>query len=80
MDKVSHKICLISRQDRENVYSPVTPITSSINSKLANHFQTLEHSEQVRLYKYFSEVPQLRAMAGIFSRPQLSDASRWSDP
>ncbi|KAF8630308.1 hypothetical protein AX15_003001 [Amanita polypyramis BW_CC] len=43
MDAVSHKICLISRKDRENMYSRaiVSPITSSIKSRLANRFRTL---------------------------------------
>ena len=68
MDEHSHKICLISREDRESVYSSaiVSPITSTIKSRLANHFQTLEHREQIRLYKHFSKVPDSRATAGIF--------------
>lgn len=68
MDGHSHKICLISREDRENVYSSaiVSPIASTIKSRLANHFRTLEHREQIRLYKHFSNVPDLRAMADIF--------------
>jgi hypothetical protein len=68
MNAVSHKLCLISRQDRENVYSRpiVSPITSSIKSRLANRFRTLERGEQIRLYKYLSKVPGSRAMAGIF--------------
>ena len=69
MDAISHKICLISRKDKENVFSglsPISPITSSIKSRLANHFRTLERQEQIRLYQHFSKVPDSRAMAGIF--------------
>ena len=68
MNAVSHKLCLISRQDGENAYSGpiVSPITSSIKSRLANRFRTLERGEQIRLYKYLSKVPGSRAMAGIF--------------
>jgi hypothetical protein len=68
MDTLSHKIWLISRQDREDVYSGavVSPITSYIKSRLVNHFRTLEHREQIRLYKYFSKVPESRKVAGIF--------------
>ena len=68
MNAVSHKICLISRQDRENVYSRaiVSPITSSIKLRLANRFRTLERGEQIRLYKYLSKVPGSTATAGIF--------------
>jgi hypothetical protein len=68
MGTLSQNICLISRKDSENVYSRavVSPITSYIKSRLANHFRTLEHREQIRLYKYFSKVPELRKVAGIF--------------
>lgn len=68
MDAVSHKICLINRKDRANVHSSVilSPITSSIKSRLAIHFRTLERGEQTRLYKYLSKVPGSRATAGIF--------------
>ncbi|KAF8627245.1 hypothetical protein AX15_004464 [Amanita polypyramis BW_CC] len=68
MDAVSHMICLISRKDREDVYSRaiVSPITSSIMSRLANRFRTLGRGEQIRLYKYLSKVPESRATAGIF--------------
>ncbi len=68
MDDVSHKICLISREDRENVHSGavVSPITSSIKSRLSNRFRTLERGEQIRLYKYLSRVPGSRGTAGIF--------------
>ena len=68
MDSLSQKICLISRQDREDVYSRavVSPMTSYIKSRLANHFRTLEHREQIRLYKYFSKVPESRTVGGIF--------------
>ena len=64
----SHKICLISREDREIVYSNAIEslITSTIKSRLANHFRTLEHGEQIRLYKHFSKVPGSRATAGMF--------------
>ncbi|KAF8340042.1 hypothetical protein F5887DRAFT_1160464 [Amanita rubescens] len=70
MNEVSHKICLISRQDRGNMYSRavVSPITSIIKSRLASRFRKLERGEQIRLYKYFSEskVPGSRVTAGIF--------------
>lgn len=68
MDAVSHKICLITRKDREDMYSRaiVSPITPYIKSRLANHFRTLERGEQIYLYKYFSKVPGSTAMAGVF--------------
>ena len=43
MDQVSHKICLISREDRYKVHSRavVAPITLFVQSKLANRFRNL---------------------------------------
>ncbi|KAK2464475.1 hypothetical protein APHAL10511_003454 [Amanita phalloides] len=68
MDAISRKIFLISREDRDNVRSRpiVSPITSFIKSRLANHFRTLERGEQIRLYKYLSQFPGSRATAYIF--------------
>jgi hypothetical protein len=53
MDAVSHKICLISRRDKEDLNSDdiVSPITPYINSRLTSHFRSLERDEQIRLYK-----------------------------
>jgi hypothetical protein len=67
-DAVSHKICLVSRENRDDVRSPavVAPITPSIQSRLANQFRNLERGEKIRLYKYFSRVPDSKATAGIF--------------
>src|SRR5271154_7131868 len=68
MNAVSDKICLISRQDKEDVYSEpiVSPITSFIKSRLANRFRKLERAEQIRLYKYLSMAPGTRGAAGVF--------------
>ena len=68
MGEISHKICLISRNNRDNMFSlsVMSPITSSITTRLANHFRTLARQEQIRLYKHFSKDPELRGMAGIF--------------
>lgn len=68
MNTVSHKICLISRQDKENVHSPaiISPMTSFIKSKLANRFRALGRHEQIRLYKHFAKVPASKGLAGIF--------------
>ena len=53
MDKVSHKLCLLSRRQRDNVHSPavVAPITPSIQSRLSTRFRNLHRDEQIRLYK-----------------------------
>jgi hypothetical protein len=68
MNAVSHKICLISRQDTENMYSDaiVSPITKAISSRLAKRFQSLGPDETIRLYKRFYKVPDSRATAGMF--------------
>ncbi len=78
MDAGLHKICLISRQNRENVYSRpiVSPITSFIKSRLANRFRTLERGEQIHLYKYLFKVPGSRATAGIFFKAAAQGCSQ----
>jgi hypothetical protein len=72
MDGLSHKICLISRMDREDVYSApvVAPITHYIQSRLANQLRSLHADEQVRLYRLFARVPQSRKVAGLFYEPR----------
>jgi len=49
----SHKICLISRENRDNVASLpiVKPITPNMHSRLVCQFRKLERLEQVRMYK-----------------------------
>jgi hypothetical protein len=68
MNPVSHKLCLLSRGQRDDVHSPpvVAPITPSIQSRLAARVRNLHRDEQIRLYKYFERVPQSRKVAGIF--------------
>ena len=65
MDKVSHKICLLSRGQRDDVHSPAI-VTPSMQSKLATRFWNLHRDEQIHLYKYFERVSELRKVAGIF--------------
>jgi len=68
MDKVLHKLCLLSCGQRDNIHSPavVAPITPSIQSRLSTCFRNLHRDEQIRLYKYFERVPESRKVAGIF--------------
>jgi len=49
----SHKICLISCENRDNVASLpiVKPITPNVHSRLVRQFRKLERLEQVRMYK-----------------------------
>jgi hypothetical protein len=70
MDKLSHKICVISHDTLENVASLqiVEPITPFIRSKLVCQLRTLERAErreQVSLYKRFATTPDCTALAGI---------------
>ena len=67
MDAVSHKICLLSRERRDDVHSRpvVAPITPSIQSRLANQLRNLEQGEKIRLYKNFARVSDSRATAGV---------------
>ena len=66
-DDSSHKIYLISRKDRDNVASVaiVSPITSSIQTRIAGQIRKLERQDQIRLYKRFEKVPDSRGLAGI---------------
>jgi hypothetical protein len=68
MDAVSHRICLVRREKREDIHSRavVAPITPSILSRLANQFRNITRDEKVRLYEYFARVPNARGTAGIF--------------
>lgn len=67
MDDLSQKICLISRENRDNVTSLpiVKPITPNVHSKLVCQFRKLERQEQVRMYKRFDKTRDCRAVAGI---------------
>ena len=71
MDGDSDMLLLISREDRKCVFSSaiVSPISSTIKSRLANHFRTLleqHNSELTRLYYYYSKTSDLKAISGIF--------------
>ena len=68
LDIVSHELCLLSREERDDVLSRavVAPITPSIQSRLSTRFWNLNREEQIRLYKYFKRVPKSRKVAGIF--------------
>ena len=68
MDAVSHKICLISREQRDDMHSDVVvaPITSLIRSILVKQVRSIERAERIRLYKLFAKVPDSRAVADMF--------------
>jgi hypothetical protein len=68
MDSVSHKICLLSREELDKVYSEavVAPITPFVKSKLSACLRNLHRDEQIRLYKHFERVPESRKVAGIY--------------
>jgi hypothetical protein len=66
MDAVSHKVCLIRREEVDP-FSPwvVHPTSDWILWRLANQFRNIERTEQIRLYEKFSRVPDSRRMAGV---------------
>ncbi|KAM6503273.1 hypothetical protein JOM56_000216 [Amanita muscaria] len=68
MDAVSHKIFLLSRQQRDDVHSRavVAPITDSIKSRLSKQSRKLQRAEQVRLCQFCEKFPESRRTAGIF--------------
>lgn len=49
---------------RDPDYS-IAPITSIIQSLLANHFRNLEHSDVIGIYKKFSKIAELRGVTGM---------------
>ena len=67
LDDISRKICLISREDRNDVTSEfiVSPITLSIQTRLAGQIRKLERRDQVHLYKRFEKVPDSRGLVSI---------------
>jgi hypothetical protein len=67
MDKMSHKLCLISRSDEGDIHSDtiVHIITDWIKSQLVLQLRDLGQAEQICLYKLFLRVQESRAMAGV---------------
>jgi hypothetical protein len=67
MDKVSHKLCLISREELHDVRSwfIVTPITTHIQSRLATRMRTQDIQRQLEMYQDFDYYPISRGLSGI---------------
>ncbi|KAF9518025.1 hypothetical protein BS47DRAFT_426904 [Hydnum rufescens UP504] len=67
MDDMSHKLCLVTRKDRDNVYSRavIHLITDWVKSRLALQLRTMEKVEQLRLMRMLSRVPESRPLAGV---------------
>ena len=82
MDKVSHRICLLSWGQRDNVHIPaaVALISPSIHSRLSARFRNLHRDEQIHLYKYFERVSESRKVATsnrIFRMGETCYSFRW---
>ncbi|KAF9518028.1 hypothetical protein BS47DRAFT_1380157 [Hydnum rufescens UP504] len=67
MDDMSHKLCLVTRKDRDNVYSRavIHLITDWVKSRLALQLRTMEKAEQLRLMRMLSRVSESRPLAGV---------------
>jgi hypothetical protein len=67
LDAISDKICLIIREDREDMAGPwiVKSMTPVIQSKLACQFRKVERDDQIRFYEQLSSVSSSRGLAGI---------------
>jgi hypothetical protein len=64
-DKVSHKICLISRNgDQMSGKVNVQPITKFVESRLVVCLRNLQIKDQIQLYNRFARVPAARRMTG----------------
>jgi hypothetical protein len=68
VDTVSHKLCLISRMDRDlvNSHRVVSPMTDVIKSRLANQLRNVTQAERIRMYKLFDKVAETRKMSAIY--------------
>ena len=67
MDKFSHKLCLISREELHDVRSwfIVTPITNHMQSRLAIRMRTQDIQRQLEMYEDFGYYPISRGLSGI---------------
>ena len=67
MDKISHKLCLISREELHDVRSwfTVTPITNHMQSRLAIRMRTQDIQRQLEMYEDFDYYPISRGLSGI---------------
>jgi hypothetical protein len=67
LDSVSHKLCLIRREDRDIVSSAflVMPITDHIRSRLAIRMRNYDMDQLIETFELFSSVASLREMSGI---------------
>ena len=66
MDAVSHKLCLVKREEINNIASKflISPITKYIQSRLANCIRIYNIHQQVELFRLFFSYPSSRALAG----------------
>ena len=66
MDSVSHKLCLIRREDRDIVSSAflVMPITDHIRSRLAIRVRDYDMDQLIETFKLFFSVASSRGMSG----------------
>ena len=66
MDSISHKICLIRRLNPAHLGRKVEvlPITAIIGSRIASQLTNAERSEQIRLYKLLTALPEGKRMSG----------------
>jgi hypothetical protein len=67
MDDISHKLCLIRRENIHHVPFPVCvmPITLYMQSKLAIALQDKDSCEQIKCYRTFAAVLSFREMSGF---------------
>jgi hypothetical protein len=66
MDTISHKICLIRRLNPTDLDAEVEvlPITAIVGSRIAFQLRNTERSEQIRLYKQLTALPEAKRMSG----------------
>jgi len=66
MDTIFHKICLIRRLNPADLDDEVEvlPITAIVGSRIAFQLRNTERSEQIRLYKQLTALPEAKRLSG----------------
>jgi hypothetical protein len=67
MDEISHKLCLVQRENLHEVSNSVrvTPITPYVQSKLAIALRNTDSDALIELYRTFAVAPSYRGMTGV---------------
>jgi hypothetical protein len=67
-DTISHKICLVRRLNPSSLnfsfQTEVLPVTPTVGSRIAFHLRNAKRTEQIRLYKQLTSLPEAKKLSG----------------